>query len=676
MTTTPHLVKPGTQANTTDGSTAQFEGEITPLQDGGYVVVWTDLSLTYDPQGGAIVGQRYDSAGNKIGGDPAHGGEVDLSLFPIGYKSSPAVTTLANGDIAVAYADLVLGNSDITVHIFDPSLHFVRTDLIEDGLAQTFDPSLTALADGGYVVSYTLGIDPHSEVLARTVSAAGTMGAPFNLEHHPIGSATLPQSFSHLATLSNGNVVAVYTDTFSGTDTDIKFTILTPTGTAVHEGLPVTGAATSLAENEADVAALHRGGFVVTWTQPATGGEDVRATIMSNDGAPIAFDLLVNTTTPHSQGASDVVALDDGGFLVTWEDGITVTRGQRFDALGHKIGTEFMLDTGTQTEHRDAAVLDDGRIAFALDHVSIDFDVTTSIFTTGVADAHVHDVNGDGSGDLLWRNDNGATGIWELRGGQPVASASVGAASPDWHVAATGDFNGDGRGDILWHNDNGAVGIWELNGISVVAAASVGSASPDWHIATTGDFNGDGNSDILWHNDNGATSIWELNGSSVVAAASVGALSPDWHIADTGDFNGDGKSDILWHNDNGAVGIWELDGTSVIAAASVGSASPDWKIARTGDFNGDGHSDILWRNDNGAVGIWELNGSSVVAAASVGATSPDWHIADTGDFNGDGKSDIVWHNDNGATSVWELDGGHVIATVSLGNVGTDWHLLA
>ena len=82
------------------GSTAQFDGEITPRQDGGYVVVWTDLSLTYNPQGGAIVGQRYDSAGNKIGGDPAHGGEVNLSLFPNGNQSRPAVTTLANGDIA------------------------------------------------------------------------------------------------------------------------------------------------------------------------------------------------------------------------------------------------------------------------------------------------------------------------------------------------------------------------------------------------------------------------------------------------------------------------------------------------------------------------------------------------------------------------------------------------
>ena len=173
MTTTPRLWNSLTQVNTTDGGTAQFDGEITPLQDGGYVVVWTDLSNTYNPQGGAIVGQRYDSAGNKIGGDPAHGGEVLLSLFPNGNQSRPAVTTLANGDIAVAYADLFSGNSDITVHIFDPSLHFVRTDLIEDGLAQTFFPSLTALADGSYVVSYTVGTGTHTEVVARTVSAAG-----------------------------------------------------------------------------------------------------------------------------------------------------------------------------------------------------------------------------------------------------------------------------------------------------------------------------------------------------------------------------------------------------------------------------------------------------------------------------------------------------------------------
>jgi hypothetical protein len=94
MTNTPHIVKPETQVNTTDRGT-QFQSEITALHDGGYVVVWTDISLTYNSLGEAIVGQRYDAAGNKVGGDPAHGGEVNLSLFTTGDQSAPAVTTLA-----------------------------------------------------------------------------------------------------------------------------------------------------------------------------------------------------------------------------------------------------------------------------------------------------------------------------------------------------------------------------------------------------------------------------------------------------------------------------------------------------------------------------------------------------------------------------------------------------
>jgi hypothetical protein len=691
MTTTPHPPKPPTQVNTTDGGTAQFEATIAPLHDGGYVVVWTDQSRIYNTAGDAIVGQRYDSAGNKVGGDPLHGGEVMLSQFPdTGDQFSPAVTTLANGNIAVAFVDLFSGgiagpDNDIWVRIFDPSLHEVRTDSIElSNTVQTIDPSVTALADGGYVVSYTVEHHTQNQVLvqdqvvARIVSATGAVGTEFNLSLENDNHA---RDFSHLATLSNGNVVAVYQDAFPGgvTSSDIRFSMFTPSGQPTGPGQSfVPGAATFAAETQPNVAALHGHSFVITWTEPASGGSDIHATILDNvTGTPIVSDLLVNTTTTGNQTQSDVVALGDGGFLVTWDDSFSVIRGQRFDAVGHKIGVEFTLDSGGLPDHRGAALLTDNRVAFALDHPSSgDADVETSLFTIGVADAHVHDVNGDGSGDLLWRNDNGATGIWELRGGQPIAAASLGSASPDWHVAATGDFNGDGKSDILWHNDNGVTGIWELNGSSVIAAAAVGTVSPDWQIATTGDFNGDGKSDILWHNDNGTTSIWELNGTSVLAAAGIGTASPDWHIADTGDFNGDGKSDILWHNDNGAVGIWELDGTSVVAAASVGSASPDWQIARTGDFNGDGHSDVLWHNDNGATSIWELDGSQVIGTALLGSLSPDWHIADTGDFNGDGKSDIVWRNDNGAATVWELDGGHIITAVSLGNVGTDWHLLA
>ena len=100
MTTTPRVWKSLSQVNTSDapvapgGTASQAEGQIAPLQDGGYVVVWTDSSRMYNPFGFAIVGQRYDAAGNKVGG------EVKISQFSDGDQRSPAVTVLANGNIA------------------------------------------------------------------------------------------------------------------------------------------------------------------------------------------------------------------------------------------------------------------------------------------------------------------------------------------------------------------------------------------------------------------------------------------------------------------------------------------------------------------------------------------------------------------------------------------------
>jgi hypothetical protein len=32
------------------------------------------------------------------------------------------------------------------------------------------------------------------------------------------------------------------------------------------------------------------------------------------------------------------------------------------------------------------------------------------------------------------------------------------------------DFNGDKKADILWRNDNGSTNIWQMNGVSVLAA--------------------------------------------------------------------------------------------------------------------------------------------------------------------------------------------------------------
>ncbi len=56
------------------GVAVRSDDQIARLLDGGYVLVWTDSSRTHN--GSAMVGQRYDSLGNKV--------EVKISQFSSG----------------------------------------------------------------------------------------------------------------------------------------------------------------------------------------------------------------------------------------------------------------------------------------------------------------------------------------------------------------------------------------------------------------------------------------------------------------------------------------------------------------------------------------------------------------------------------------------------------------
>jgi hypothetical protein len=688
MTTTPRLVKSLTQVNTSDAPVApgrfdaQFDGRIAALPNGGYIVVWTDQSGAHNPDGAAVVGQRYDSAGNKVGGE--------VYLTPTGSENqfSPAVTVLPNGNIAVAFVDRfdVDLDNDIYVRVFDSALNFIRIDVIDAGTNQTVHPALTVFANGNYAVSYTVGSGADTDIVGRIVtSATGVVGGQFDIDN-----GTDNRDFSEVATLSNGNFVAVYQDEFNGssTDTDIKYALFSPAGTLAAGPNFAPGGNSSAAESNPDVAALRDGGFVVVWTDAGSTTTDIRASIISNDITHVADDILVNTTTTGAQNTARVVALADGGFLVTWDDdNANLVRAQRFDAVGNKIGGQFNLKFGVTGDSPEAALLTDGsHIAFALgDSSTGDFDEMTTIFRTRDVS---HDFDGDSKSGVLWRHDSGQVYFWEMDGLSVKSEGTVAhAAVPsDWHIQGAGDFDGDGNNDILWRHDSGQVYFWEMNGLGISAEGGVAHAPVpnDWHVQGVGDFDGDGKSDILWRHDSGQVYFWEMNGLAIKAEGSV-AHAPvpnDWHIQGLGDFDGDGKSDLLWRHDSGQVYFWEMNGLAIKAegAAAHAAVPNDWHIQGIGDFDGDGKSDLLWRHDSGQVYIWEMNGLTIKAEGGV-AHAPvgnDWHVQDIGDYDADGKSDILWRHDSGQVYFWEMNGLAIKAEGGAPHapVPSDWHIFS
>ena len=380
MTTTPTLWKGAAQINATD-KFDQYNAQVTPLKTGGYVAVWTDTSLTHNPNGTTVVGQVYDVLGNKVGG------EVNVTGLTSGDHYDQAITTLASGNVAVAFVNHVTGHT--LVRVFDPALHFLRQDDIGSASGP---PAITALADGRYVVA-TGQSGASFEV--QPVSSSGGLGSSSRL--------SFQADNVELATLSDSQVAAVFENHDNNT---INFTVL-----QFGDNLTISRTLSLFAPagTKPDVAGLNGGGFVVAWSD----NTDVKMAIFTNALSPVTSTagVTVNALITGDQHDASITALADGGFLVAWDDdNLHKQEGQRFDAHGNKVGGEFAINAfssqraGLLTEDTDGALLHDGRVVFVMNHQAGDYDVRHAIF-----DPRTSPILGTSAGETITSRLNGAT---------------------------------------------------------------------------------------------------------------------------------------------------------------------------------------------------------------------------------------------------------------------------
>ncbi len=276
------------------------------------------------------------------------------------------------------------------------------------------------------------------------------------------------------------------------------------------------------------------------------------------------------------------------------------------------------------------------------------------------------DFNGDGKDDFLWRNIvNGDVSIWLMNGKNYLATAYVGFRNVplNWDIRGVGDFNGDGKGDILWRNNaTGEIHTWLMNGISLIESGLVGPSaiSADWNQIAMGDFNGDGKDDLLWRQSGDRVDIWLMNGHTMQSSTLMGGGIADWQVMGLTDLNGDLRQDLVWRQTgSGRVAVWLMNGPTPLATPLIGPAAIDnsWQIVELGDFNGDSKGDILWRQTGGGMTVWLMNGSTVIADQGIApAILPaSWQPIGFGDFDGDRRHDILWQNGNDL-AMWLMNG--------------------
>ena len=287
------------------------------------------------------------------------------------------------------------------------------------------------------------------------------------------------------------------------------------------------------------------------------------------------------------------------------------------------------------------------------------------------------DFNGDGTGDVLWRNSTGLVALWSFAPGSAAISYSgIDTVGPSWHIQGAADFNGDGKADVLWRNDSGYTALWTSTPGGQYSYTGLGQVGLNWHVQASADFSGDGKADVLWRDDNGLTALWQSNPSNAALTyVGLDQVGLNWHVQATADFNGDGLADVLWRDDTGLVALWEANpGTSHMTYVGLNPVPLDWSILGAGDFNGDGKADILWRQDTGLVGLWQSSGgSSALTYVGLANVALSWHMQAIGDFNHDGKADVLWRNDSGQVAAWNSSPGGIVFQ-GLGVVGGSWFI--
>lgn len=128
----------------------QSEAKVVGLAGGGFVVTWTDL---YGDDSSRAVKARVFAAD----GAPQTA-ELLVNTSTTGNQAKPALTALKGGGFAVAWEDTG-GDWVVRVQAFDATGRKVGTEQLAatDTRAAQDTPSLTALDDGGFALSWTSG---------------------------------------------------------------------------------------------------------------------------------------------------------------------------------------------------------------------------------------------------------------------------------------------------------------------------------------------------------------------------------------------------------------------------------------------------------------------------------------------------------------------------------------
>ena len=318
---------------------SQEQPAISALSDGSYVVSWA--SFGQDGSNWGVYMRHYDANGAAVSG------EVRVNSTTVDSQEHPAISTLSDGGYVVSWSSYGQDGSNTGVYAqrYNASGATVGGEVkVNSTTPDNQDQQvIAALSDGGFVVSWTSRDQDGSNtgIYAQRYDASGAaLGAEVRVNSTTLGSQELPA----ISALSEGGYVVSWTSYGQdGSDWGV-YAQRYDVNNATVGGEVRVNSTTLDSQEQSVIAALSDGGYVVSWMANFQDGSSWGIYTQRYDasGAVVGGEVRVNSTTFDSQMLPTIGTLSDGGYVVSWtssdQDGSGYNiYSQRYDANGNPV---------------------------------------------------------------------------------------------------------------------------------------------------------------------------------------------------------------------------------------------------------------------------------------------------------------------------------------------------
>lgn len=368
----------------------QANSDVIGLADGGYVITWQSRDQDGDLNG--IYAQRYDSDNQMVGP------ETQINVYTDSDQQRPAITELPESGYVITWMSHGQDGSGegIYMRVFNAAGEATTGDVrvTDSVIDHQSNPSITTLSDGRFIVSWdSATANGAPQAMAKIFDSNGNaIGSEFSLS-----DSAKPQFQTHISASSDGGFAVSWLAVSPDNEAQVMVQRYDANGNSLLEQAILVHSSESAFSSKPEVAGLDNGDIVVTWAAEDGDQLGVFASRYRATGEAVFENTLVNSQEQGTQAEPHIVALEDGGYLITWGDqqehnGRASVWGQQFDAQSNPKGSAFEVGQVTSTNDPDSnsessiLLSDDGSIPSVIN--SDEAGDSTSLQLSGSGDDH------------------------------------------------------------------------------------------------------------------------------------------------------------------------------------------------------------------------------------------------------------------------------------------------